>query len=134
MKNFDNRKKYMSDMNMTPMIDVMLVLLVIFMIAAPMLVTGVDVNLPKTKQSKALKESEKPIVVSVTSKNEIFIGSAKISPEDFLEKLKLIHSESNGCEIFVKGDKDIQYGRLVNIVGKITDAGFEKVSLVTELD
>lgn len=134
MSNIERRKKYMSDMNMTPMIDVMLVLLVIFMITAPMLVTGVDVNLPKTKKAKVLKENEKPIVVSINNKGEFYIGSMKIELAVLLEKLKVIAANNKVGEVFIKADKTIQYGRVVEAMGKIIDAGFEKVSLVTDLD
>lgn len=134
MSNIERRKKYMSDMNMTPMIDVMLVLLVIFMITAPMLVTGVDVNLPKTKKAKVLKENEKPIVVSINNKGEFYIGSMKIDLATLLEKLKVIATNNKIGEVFIKADKTIQYGRVVEAMGKIIDAGFEKVSLVTDLD
>lgn len=134
MSNIERRKKYMSDMNMTPMIDVMLVLLVVFMITAPMLVTGVDVNLPKTKKAKVLKENDKPIVVSINNKGEFYIGSMKIDLATLLEKLKVIATNNKIGEVFIKADKTIQYGRVVEAMGKIIDAGFEKVSLVTDLD
>lgn len=134
MRKSMHNKDYMGDINMTPMIDIMLVLLVIFMITAPMLVTGIDVDIPKTKQVKALKENEKPIIVSLTGKAEIYVGSMRVEMKDLREKLMLIAEGNKGCEIFMKADRKMPYGNVMNVMGKIVDAGFEKVSLVTDVE
>lgn len=134
MRRLYGTKQYMSEMNMTPMIDVMLVLLVIFMITAPMLSTGIDVNLPKTKQANNLKENESPIIISINKDGAIYIGSLKIVEKELLTRLQSICKANKSGEIFIRADRNILYGKVVAIMGKITNAGFEKVSLVTDIE
>lgn len=135
-----NGKKYapMSEMNVTPMIDVMLVLLVIFMVTAPLLTVGVKVELPKVKANNIIS-NQIPIVVSVTCQGKILVGDVEVDLDTLPEKLRAIAMESDeklGIEetkIFVKADKNISYGCVAEVMCKISSAGMKKVILVTEL-
>lgn len=125
----------MSDMNLTPMIDVMLVLLVIFMVTAPFLTVGVKVNLP-TAQAPNMTENDVPIVVNVDSEGNVFIGDIQVTRETLPEKLQAITAEKENAhdtKIFVRGDRSLQYGAIMEVMGSISEAGFKKVVLVTEL-
>jgi biopolymer transport protein TolR len=123
----------MSEMNVTPMIDVMLVLLVIFMIAAPLLTVGVKVDLPNAS-APAINEAETPIVVHMDKEGRVYIGEVEVDAETLPDKLKAITSESGAdVKIFVKGDKTLPYGTVMEIMGRISRSGFKKVVLVTEL-
>lgn len=134
MINRGTRSKYSSDINMTPLIDVMLVLLVVFMITAPMLVTGVDVDLPKTKNVKALKDSKKPLVISIDNNSNIFVGTLKINLNELEKKLKAMIDVNPDSEVLIVADKGLLYDFVLNIMGKVTNAGFEKVSLVAKAE
>lgn len=121
----------MSDVNVTPMIDVMLVLLIIFMITAPMMTTGVEVNLP-VASTPNVTENEKPIVINMDREGRVYIGNTEVEPETIGAKL---HAMVGGTEtkIFVKGDKSLPYGAIMGIMGIVRESGFKKVVLVTEL-
>ena len=126
------RTQNFSEINVTPMVDVMLVLLVIFMVAAPMMTTGVTVDLPDSKASPIAGQDE-PLSVSVTSDGKIYIQKAKVELKDLQTKLKSITGEKKDTRIFVRGDKNIDYGKIMQVVGEINAAGFGKVALVTEV-
>ena len=135
-KNSNNRRKPMSDMNVTPMIDVMLVLLVIFMVTAPFLTVGVKVDLP-TANAPSIPDNETPIVVHVDASQRIYIGDIEVDFETLPEKLKAITEETTqgnikDLKIFVRGDKSLSYGAIMNVMGLISSSGFKKVVLVTE--
>jgi len=125
------RKRILSDVNMTPMIDIMLVLLIIFMVAAPMITTGVKVTLP-TASAPSINENEKPVVVYVDSNGKTYIGETEVDRETIGIKLRAIVVDTN-TKIFVKGDKSLYYGDIMGIMGHISDSGFKKVVLVTGL-
>jgi biopolymer transport protein TolR len=125
------RKRILSDVNMTPMIDIMLVLLIIFMVAAPMITTGVKVTLP-TASAPSINENEKPVVVYVDSNGKTYIGETEVDRETIGIKLRAIVVDTN-TKIFVKGDKSLYYGDIMRIMGHISDSGFKKVVLVTGL-
>ncbi len=125
------RAVLMSDINMTPMIDIMLVLLVIFMITAPMMNVGVKVNLPSAN-APAVTCQDKPLVVHLNEKGEVFIGDIEVEIGTLPAKLKAIANESD-AKIFVKGDKSLPYGFIMDVMGRISSSGFKKVVLVTEL-
>ncbi len=127
----NNRQSAFSEINITPMVDVMLVLLVIFMVAAPMMTTGVTVDLPKTNASPIAGQDE-PLNVSVTTDGTIFLQKTRIALADIKTKLNAIAGQKKETRIFVRGDKSVDYGRIMQVVGEINAAGFTKVALVTE--
>lgn len=127
----NNRQSAFSEINITPMVDVMLVLLVIFMVAAPMMTTGVTVDLPKTNASPIAGQDE-PLSVSVTTDGTIFLQKTRIALSDIKTKLNAIAGQKKETRIFVRGDKNVDYGRIMQVVGEINAAGFTKVALVTE--
>jgi biopolymer transport protein TolR len=125
------RKQRFTEINVTPMVDVMLVLLIIFMVAAPMLTAGVQVDLPKT-QSAPLQGQDEPLTVSIRADGKIFLKENAISIKDLGSKLKAIAGEKSDTRIFVKGDKSVGYGNIMHVVGEINAAGFNKIALITE--
>ncbi len=126
-----SRQSSFSEINITPMVDVMLVLLVIFMVAAPMMTTGVTVDLPKTSASPVAGQDE-PLSISVTTDGKIFLQKTPISLNQIQEKLNAIAGQKKETRIFVRGDKKVDYGRIMQVVGEINAAGFTKVALITE--
>jgi biopolymer transport protein TolR len=120
-----------SDINVTPMVDVMLVLLVIFMITAPLLQVGVPVDLPKTSAQQVGGKDE-PLVVSLNSKDEVFLGDTKYELADLGNKLKAVHDEKPDQRVFIRGDKAIQYGRMMEVMGVVIDSGFRQLGLLGE--
>jgi biopolymer transport protein TolR len=121
----------MSTINVTPLVDVMLVLLVVFMITAPLLTVGVPVDLPQT-QAPAINEPKEPTVISVTKDGLIFIQETSVPIDTLVEKLQAITGTNPDAVIYVRGDKDINYGRVLEVMSLISAAGFRKVSLVAE--
>ena len=126
------RHRPVSDINVTPMVDVMLVLLIIFMVTAPLLTAGVQVDLPKT-DAAPLKGDDHPLSVSVDAQGEVWIQETKVSLEELAPKLLAITSEKPDTRIFVRGDKTVDYGRVMEVMGTLGAAGFTKVALVTEI-
>jgi biopolymer transport protein TolR len=127
------RRRYhpIADINVTPMVDVMLVLLVIFMITAPLLQVGVPVDLPKTSAQNVSGKDE-PLVVSVNSKDEVFLGETKYELADLATKLKSVHDEKPDQRVFIRGDKAINYGRMMEVMGVVIDSGFRQLGLLGE--
>ena len=125
-------KRPMSDINVTPFVDVMLVLLIIFMVTAPLMTVGVPVDLPKTKAS-TLNEKDEPLTISLTVDHKIFIQETEIPFESFIPKLKAITAAKPDTRIYVRGDQKLNYGRVMEIMGALTSAGFSKVALMAEL-
>lgn len=125
------RKAPIAEINMTPFIDVVLVLLIIFMVAAPLLTAGVPLDLPQS-EAKALNQDTEPVAVSVSAKGEIFVQDAKVELDDLVAKLNAIAKLGPEERIFVRADKGIDYGRVMQVMGRISGAGFAKVALVTE--
>jgi biopolymer transport protein TolR len=124
-----------ADINVTPMVDVMLVLLIIFMVAAPLMTVGVPVDLPKSEGSEIKTESE-PLTVTVSPQGKIFIQDAEIPLDDLKTKLSAITETRKGADeaIFVRGDKATNYGELMRVMGRIASAGYKHLSLVTEIE
>ncbi|WP_333826166.1 protein TolR [Pinisolibacter sp.] len=124
------RRGPIADMNMTPFIDVMLVLLIIFMVAAPMMTVGVPVDLPETR-AKAMEGQTQPVTVSVDGQGRIFIMDAELKLDDLVPKLQAI--AKNGVEerILVRGDRTTDYGTILRVMGRLNDAGFKKIGLVS---
>ena len=127
------RNKTISQINVTPMVDVMLVLLVIFMITAPLLKVGVPVNLPKTK-AKALPEDQTPLSITINKEEKIFVQNTEISLEKLIPKLISISKNRNDRKIFIRADKVLSYGKVVEVMAIITSAGFNKIALVTDFE
>ncbi len=126
------RYRPMAEINVTPMVDVMLVLLIVFMVAAPLLTVGVPVDLPKSN-APAISENKEPLVVTINADGEIFVSETKLDPESLVPKLQAITNNNPDAVIYVRGDRGINYGRVMEVMGLIASAGFTKVSLVAEL-
>ncbi|MGA3302134.1 MAG: biopolymer transporter ExbD [Methylovirgula sp.] len=121
----------MADINMTPFIDVMLVLLIIFMVAAPLLATGVPIDLPHTKAS-ALNIEQKPLSVAINEKGEVFVMDDQVPLDKLADKLKDVAKDGFDQRIYVRGSNDVNYGKIAEVMSIITTAGYKKVALVTE--
>ena len=126
------RRKLMNEINVTPMVDVMLVLLIIFMITSPMLVAGIEVDLPKT-ESAPISGSFKPLVISIDKNEQLYLFETMISKDTLIDKLKEITKENKDTRIFVKGDKSRSYGVIVETMSRIQSAGFTKVALISDI-
>jgi len=124
-------RKMMSEINVTPMVDVMLVLLVIFMVTAPMMTQGIDVDLPKTT-SKSLRQKDKPVIITINKKGEIFLnrirGSQKVLKEQLMD---LARKDGNKRPVLLKADKRVQYGVVASVMADIKAAGFNQLGMVT---
>ncbi len=125
------RNKTISQINVTPMVDVMLVLLVIFMITAPLLTVGIPINLPKTK-AKALPEDQTPLSITISKDEKIFLQDSEIDLENLVPRLIAISKNKSDRKIFIRADKILSYGEVVKIMGLISSAGFNKIALVTD--
>tara|TARA_B100000674_G_scaffold93176_1_gene65674 strand:- start:207 stop:608 length:402 start_codon:yes stop_codon:yes gene_type:complete len=132
MKKKFRNKRTMSEINVTPFVDVMLVLLIIFMVTAPLLTSGIKINLPES--SSVLKNEKKdPVTVSINSKGEIFIQKKKFSKDQLINKLSLLKKNNQNLKIYIKGDKKLDYGKVMDLMNLINQSGFKKVALVTRL-
>lgn len=127
----ETRNGAMSQINVTPFVDVMLVLLIIFMVAAPMMQQGVQVNLPKT-QAKSLATDQETVVVSVDRSGRVFINTAETSHADLTGKLAAIFESREKKEVFLKADTDVPYGEVVKTMAEIKGAGIERLGMMTE--
>ncbi|WP_419816519.1 protein TolR [Glacieibacterium sp.] len=126
------RRMPMAEINVTPMVDVMLVLLIIFMVTAPLLVTGVPVDLPDSKAS-ALKSDDTPVQVSLNGKGELFIDELRIEEGGLSAKLAAIKTaRTDEARVYVRADRELDYGKVMAVVGEISAAGFKKVALVSQ--
>jgi biopolymer transport protein TolR len=121
----------MAEINMTPFIDVMLVLLIIFMVAAPLLATGVPIDLPETKAA-ALNIDQKPLSVAVDDKGDIFVMDQPVAVEQLAERIQSLAKAGFDERIYVRGSRQVNYGRVAQVMSIITSAGYKKVALVTE--
>jgi biopolymer transport protein TolR len=121
----------MSDINVTPLVDVMLVLLIIFMVTAPMMMQGVDVSLPEAT-AEPLESEKEHLIITIDTKNQVFINDFQVSVEGLGEKLKKILEGRSDREVFLKADKDISYGTVVQVMAEVKGAGVEKLGMVTE--
>ncbi len=122
--------EFMSEINVTPFVDVMLVLLIIFMVTAPMMVQGVDVNLPKAT-AKALKSSEDRLIISIDNEMKVFINEQVVSVEFLTQKLVAILENLENKDVYLKADKQVPYGIVVNVISKIKKAGVDSLGMIT---
>ena len=120
----------MSEINVTPMVDVMLVLLIIFMVAAPLLTVGVPIDLPDT-QAKAMNSDTQPITVSINNEGKVFVQETEIPIEEVVPKLQAIAKTGYDERIYVRGDKTADYGTVMKVMARISAAGFKNIGLVT---
>ncbi|CAN7628013.1 protein TolR [Devosia sp. LjRoot16] len=123
--------KPMSEINVTPMVDVMLVLLIIFMVAAPLMTVGVPIELPQT-QAKQLNTEQKPITVSVTNEGAIFLGDNPVTLEDLTAQVAAVAVNGTEDRIYVRGDLAANYGSVMQVMGALSGAGYAKIGLITE--
>jgi biopolymer transport protein TolR len=122
----------MSEINVTPFVDVMLVLLIIFMVTAPLMNVGVPVDLPKTS-AEPIAGQDEPLVITVDAKGDIYLGETKFDAEELVAKLRAIQKEKPDQRVFVRGDKAINYGKVMEVLGVLRAAGFAKAGLVGDL-
>ena len=125
----------MAEINVTPMVDVMLVLLIIFMVSAPLLTVGVPIDLPQS-QATSLDQDKEPLTLSVNDKGQVYLQNSEIAMTELVPKLKAIAESRGGTEarIFVRGDKKVDYGTVMQVMGRLSGAGFHRVGLVTEVE
>ncbi|MEC7243543.1 MAG: protein TolR [Pseudomonadota bacterium] len=126
------RARPMSEINVTPLVDVMLVLLIVFMVTAPLLTVGVPVDLPKTKAGQ-INANQAPLVVTINKDGALFLQDNEIEPDKLIPRLSAIGEANKDVRIFVRGDKQVAYGEVMRLMGRIQSAGFERVALVAEL-
>jgi biopolymer transport protein TolR len=122
----------MSEINVTPFVDVMLVLLIVFMVTAPLLTVGIPVDLPKT-QAEVLTQPDEPLVVTIDRQGGVFLQELPIELVSLVPRLAAITENKNDTRIYVRGDQAINYGRVMEVMGTLTAAGFTQVALITEL-
>jgi biopolymer transport protein TolR len=129
------RRRVMSEINVTPMVDVMLVLLIIFMVSAPLLTVGVPIDLPQT-QAKSLDQDQKPLTISVSLDGKVFLQNSEIPLADLVAKLTAVTTARGGFDerIYVRGDRKVDYGTVMRVMGRLSSAGFRRVALVTEVE
>jgi len=121
----------MSEINVTPLVDVMLVLLIIFMVTAPMMMQGVDVNLPQTT-AKNIKTKEDPLILTVNNKQEIFLENRKVGLNELEKKVQSIFKYRREKEVLLKADKDVPYGFVIKVMASVKNAGIERLGMITE--
>ena len=128
-------KRPLADINVTPMVDVMLVLLIIFMVSAPLLTVGVPIDLPQS-QAKSLEQDKEPLTVSVNDKDQVYLQNSEIPVDELVPKLQAVAQTRGGTEarIYVRGDKKVDYGTMMRVMGRLSAAGFHRVALVTEFE
>ncbi|KQY99767.1 protein TolR [Pseudolabrys sp. Root1462] len=129
------RRAVMAEINVTPMVDVMLVLLIIFMVSAPLLTVGVPIDLPQT-QAKSLDQDREPLTLSVNDKGKVYLQNEEIDLDKLVPKLEAVSQARGGKEarVYVRGDKNANYGSMMSVMGRLSAAGFHRVALVTEFE
>jgi biopolymer transport protein TolR len=126
----------MSEINVTPFVDVMLVLLIVFMVSAPLLTVGVPLDLPQS-QAKSLDQDREPLAISVNVQGQVFLQNSEIKVDDLVTKLKAITDARGGGfdeRVYVRGDKKVDYGTMMRVMGRLSAAGYHRVALVTEVE
>jgi len=128
----NRRYRPLSEINVTPFVDVMLVLLIVFMVTAPLLTVGVPVDLPKT-QAQSIADPDEPLVISVNAEGQIYIQDSEVELNKLVPRLRAITESKPDTRIFVRGDRAIAYGRIMQVMGTVNVAGFKRVALIAEL-
>ena len=121
----------MSEINVTPMVDVMLVLLIVFMVTAPLLTVGVQIDLPKTK-AKIIQGQDEPLAITIDAQGQVYLQDTEIDIEGLVPRLRAITDNNPDVRIFVRGDASVNYGRVMEVMGTVNAAGYKKVALVTQ--
>jgi biopolymer transport protein TolR len=129
------RRAVMSEINVTPFVDVMLVLLIVFMVSAPLLTVGVPINMPQS-QAKTLSQNTDPLTLTIDGQGQIYLQDAKITVDELLQKLQAVTEARGGfnAPIFFRGDRELKYGMVMRLLGRLNGAGYTKVELVTEFE
>jgi len=129
------RRAVMSEINVTPFVDVMLVLLIVFMVSAPLLTVGVPLDLPQS-QAKSLDQDREPLTISVNVQGQVFLQNSEVKVDDLVPKLKAVTDARGGVDerIYVRGDKKVDYGTMMRVMGRLSAAGYHRVALVTEVE
>jgi biopolymer transport protein TolR len=127
------RTRMMSEINVTPFVDVMLVLLIVFMVAAPLLTVGVPIDLPES-QAKSIEQNKDPLTLSVNDKGQVFLQNTEIAVDEIVAKLKAIAKNGTEERIYVRGDRKVDYGTVMRVMGRLSAAGYRRVALVTEVE
>jgi len=127
-----HRRAPMSEINVTPLVDVMLVLLIVFMVTAPLLTVGVPIDLPKTAANRVLGQDE-PLVISVNKTGGLFLQDTEIKLDQLVPRLTAITQNRKGTRIFLRGDRNIAYGQVMSVMGALSQAGFNRVALITQM-
>jgi len=127
-----SHQRAITEINVAPFVDVMLVLVIIFMIAAPLLTVGVPVDLPEASV-EAINEEQEPLVITVNRDGELYLQEAPVEPGALVPRLNAITDANPDLRIFVRGDREINYGRVMEVMGLVNEAGFTKVALIAEL-
>jgi biopolymer transport protein TolR len=130
------RNPVMSEINVTPMVDVMLVLLIIFMVSAPLLTVGVPIDLPQTKAASLDQADKEPLAISVNTRGQVFLQDTEVQLDELVPKLRAIADARGGNDerIYVRGDRAVDYGTVMKVMGRLSAAGFRRVALVTEVE
>jgi biopolymer transport protein TolR len=131
MVSMGNEKRFMSDINVTPLVDVMLVLLIIFMVTAPMMMQGVEVNLPQTT-AKSIKTPQDPLILTIDKKRKIFLEDQVIKMDELETKVKTIFKYRRDKQVLLRADKEVPYGFVIKVIAGIKRAGIDKLGMVTE--
>jgi biopolymer transport protein TolR len=127
------RRTMMAEINVTPFVDVMLVLLIVFMVAAPLLTVGVPIDLPES-QAKSIEQDREPLTISVNDKGQVFLQNTEIPVDELVAKLKAIAKNGTEERIYVRGDRKVDYGTVMRVMGRLSAAGYRRVALVTEVE
>ncbi len=132
-KSHKRKRQLISEINITPFVDVMLVLLVVFMVTAPMMISGISVNLPQTAAAP-VKGNDEPLTITVTDKAIVYLQDIAIENADLIPKLMAVTKEKKDSRIFVRGDKDATYGTIMSVIASINQAGYSHISLITQIE
>jgi biopolymer transport protein TolR len=130
------RRPVMSEINVTPMVDVMLVLLIVFMVSAPLLTVGVPIDLPRSDAKSLDQDNKEPLVIAVNAEGKVYLSNTEIPLNELVAKLKAVTDARGGADerIYVRADKTIEYGTIMRVMGRLSAAGFRRVALVTEVE